>query len=123
MTPLRDAEFNRAHVPGFLRGVPAKEWLCVYPFVRSYEWYLLPEEERSRMLAEHGRKGAAFTGVTANTVASFALGDYAIDPREIVICQLVHLQRHKADDLAAFYERKMTIAVLVEFCAHHGRDF
>lgn len=72
----RDAEFNRAHVPGFLRGIDAKDWLCVYPFVRSYEWYLLPEEERRRMLADHGRKGAAFTGVVANTVASFALGDY-----------------------------------------------
>lgn len=72
----RDAEFNRAHVPGFLRGIPPKQWLCLYPFVRSHEWYLLPEEERARMLAEHGRKGAAFTGVTANTVASFALGDY-----------------------------------------------
>jgi chlorite dismutase len=72
----RDAEFNRAHVPGFLRGVPAKEWLVVYPFVRSYEWYLLPEEDRRRMLADHGRKGAAFTSVVANTVASFALGDY-----------------------------------------------
>lgn len=72
----RDAEFNRAHVPGFLRGVEPKEWLCLYPFVRSYEWYLLPEEERSKMLAEHGRKGAAFREVTANTVASFALGDY-----------------------------------------------
>ncbi len=76
MAVHRDAEFNRAHVPGFLRGLPPKQWLCVYPFVRSYEWYLLPEEERGRMLAEHGRKGAAFTGVTANTVASFALGDY-----------------------------------------------
>ncbi|WP_375385332.1 hydrogen peroxide-dependent heme synthase [uncultured Microbacterium sp.] len=72
----RDAEFTRSHVPGFLRGIAPKRWLCVYPFVRSYEWYLLPEEERRRMLAEHGRKGAAFTGVTANTVASFALGDY-----------------------------------------------
>jgi chlorite dismutase len=72
----RDAEFNRAHVPGFLRGVEAREWLCVYPFVRSYEWYLLPEAERREMLIEHGRKGSAFTGVIANTVASFALGDY-----------------------------------------------
>ncbi len=27
----RDAEFNRAHVPGFLRGIPAKEWLCRLP--------------------------------------------------------------------------------------------
>jgi len=72
----RDAEFNRSHVPGFLRGEHARAWLCVYPFVRSYEWYLLPEEERRTMLAEHGRKGAAFRGVVANTVASFALGDY-----------------------------------------------
>ncbi|HEX5858643.1 MAG TPA: hydrogen peroxide-dependent heme synthase [Microbacterium sp.] len=72
----RDAEFNRQHVPGFLRDIPPKQWLCLYPFVRSFEWYLLPEEERRRMLAEHGRKGAAFTGVLANTVASFALGDY-----------------------------------------------
>jgi chlorite dismutase len=72
----RDAEFNRAHVPAFLRGVEPKQWLTVYPFVRSYEWYLLPEAERSRMLAEHGRKGAAFRSVMANTVAAFALGDY-----------------------------------------------
>ena len=72
----RDAEFNRQHVPGFLRGVEPKQWLCLYPFVRSHEWYLLPEEERRQMLADHGRKGAAHTGVTANTVAAFALGDY-----------------------------------------------
>lgn len=72
----RDAEFNRAHVPGFLRGIEPKDWLCLYPFVRSYEWYLLPEEERRAMLAEHGRRGAAFTDVLANTVSSFALGDY-----------------------------------------------
>ncbi|MBK8446779.1 MAG: chlorite dismutase family protein [Micropruina sp.] len=72
----RDAEFNKAHVPGFLRGERARDWLCVYPFVRSYDWYLLPEEERRAMLAEHGRKGAAFTSVIANTVSSFALNDY-----------------------------------------------
>ncbi|KHK99802.1 chlorite dismutase [Microbacterium mangrovi] len=72
----RDAEFNRAHVPGFLRGIEPKQWLTVYPFVRSYDWYLLPEEDRSRMLRDHGRKGAAFTNVVANTVAAFALGDY-----------------------------------------------
>jgi chlorite dismutase len=76
MAVHRDAEFNKRHVPGYLRGIPAKGWLTVYPFVRSHEWYLLPDEERRTMLADHGRKGAAFTGVTANTMASFALGDY-----------------------------------------------
>ena len=70
------AEFSRSHAPAFMLGKEPKTWLCVYPFVRSYEWYLLPDEERRDMLAEHGRKGSAFTGVLANTVASFALGDY-----------------------------------------------
>ena len=70
------AEFSRSHAPAFMLGKEPRGWLCVYPFVRSYEWYLLPEEERRDMLAEHGRKGSAFTGVLANTVASFALGDY-----------------------------------------------
>lgn len=72
----REAEFNKRHVPGFLRGIEPKNWLTVYPFVRSFEWYLLPDEERSKMLADHGRKGAAFRGAIANTVSSFALGDY-----------------------------------------------
>ena len=72
----RDAEFNRSHVPGFLRGEAARGWLVVYPFNRSYDWYVLPDEERSRMLADHGRKGAAYRSVVANTVAAFALGDY-----------------------------------------------
>jgi chlorite dismutase len=72
----REAEFNKRHVPGFLRGLEPKGWLTVYPFVRSYEWYLLPDEERSKMLADHGRKGAAFRGAIANTVSAFALGDY-----------------------------------------------
>jgi Uncharacterized conserved protein len=76
MAVHRDAEFNKAHVPAFLRGIEPREWLTVYPFVRSHEWYLLPDEERSRMLADHGRKGAAFRSVLANTVAAFALGDY-----------------------------------------------
>jgi hydrogen peroxide-dependent heme synthase len=72
----RPAEFNRSHVPGFMSGAKAKDWLCIYPFVRSYEWYLLPEQERREMLIEHGQAGHKFPGIVSNTVASFALGDY-----------------------------------------------
>lgn len=72
----REAEFNKQHVPGFLRDEPPRAWLCLYPFVRSYEWYLLPAEERAAMLAEHGRAGSAFRDVVANTVSTFALSDY-----------------------------------------------
>lgn len=72
----RPAEFNRAHVPAFLAGESARSYLCVYPFVRSYEWYLLPDGERRALLAEHGQMARGFPDVRANTVASFGLGDY-----------------------------------------------
>jgi chlorite dismutase len=72
----RPAEFSRDHVPSFMLGSEPLGWLCVYPFVRSYEWYLLPEDERRTMLREHGLAGRAFAGVQANTVASFALNDW-----------------------------------------------
>src|SRR4051812_4435730 len=72
----RPAEFNRSHIPAFLADEEPRRWVCVYPFVRSYEWYLLPDEERRFMLAEHGKMARGYPDVRANTVASFALGDY-----------------------------------------------
>ena len=72
----RPAEFNKRHIPAFLAGEEPRGYLCVYPFVRSYEWYLLPDEERRELLAEHGRLARDYPDVRANTVASFALGDY-----------------------------------------------
>ncbi|GAA4970006.1 hydrogen peroxide-dependent heme synthase [Actinoplanes utahensis] len=72
----RPAEFNRSHLPAFLADEEPRPYICVYPFVRSYEWYLLPDEERRQLLAEHGRMARPYPDVRANTVASFALGDY-----------------------------------------------
>ena len=72
----RPAEFNKSHVPAFLADEEPRGYVCVYPFVRSYEWYLLPEAERRAMLAEHGQMARDYPDVRANTVASFALGDY-----------------------------------------------
>jgi chlorite dismutase len=72
----RPAEFNKSHLPAFLAGEPPRQYVCVYPFVRSYEWYLLPDAERRDMLAEHGRLARGYPDVRANTVAAFALGDY-----------------------------------------------
>ena len=51
----RPAEFNKSHVPAFLAEEEARAHVCVYPFVRSYEWYLLDDAERRRLLAEHGQ--------------------------------------------------------------------
>ncbi|PPG23010.1 hydrogen peroxide-dependent heme synthase [Rathayibacter toxicus] len=91
----RDAEFSADHLPAYLRGKAPARWLTVYPFVRSYEWYILPEDERRAMLAQHGRRGSRFRSVLTNTVASFSLGDYewilALEDDELV--NLVDLMR------------------------------
>jgi hydrogen peroxide-dependent heme synthase len=72
----RPAEFNKSHVPAFLAGEPARAYVSVYPFVRSYEWYLLPDDERRELLAEHGQMARGYPDVRANTVPAFSLGDY-----------------------------------------------
>lgn len=72
----RPAEFNKSHIPAFLGDEPPKDFICVYPFVRSYEWYLLPDAERRDMLREHGQQARDYPDVRANTIASFALNDY-----------------------------------------------
>jgi hydrogen peroxide-dependent heme synthase len=72
----RPAEFNKSHVPAFLAGEEPRGYVCVYPFVRSYDWYLLPDEERRGMLAAHGQAARGYKDVRANTVPAFALGDY-----------------------------------------------
>ena len=73
----RMAEFAKVHFPSFMDpAFTRKQWITVYPFVRSYDWYLLPDEERNRMLREHGMLGRDYPQVNANTVAAFALGDY-----------------------------------------------
>ncbi|MEA2243552.1 MAG: hypothetical protein QOD24_3108, partial [Solirubrobacteraceae bacterium] len=72
----REAEFSKDHTPAFMRGASPRGYVCVYPFVRSYDWYLLPAHARAQMLAEHGRMGSEHPEVLANTVSAFALGDY-----------------------------------------------
>ncbi len=72
----RPAEFNKSHLPSFIMGEEPSRWLAVYPFVRSYDWYLMDAQERRQILVEHGMAGRDYPDVRANTVPSFALGDY-----------------------------------------------
>lgn len=95
----RPAEFNRRHLPAFIMGEEPREWISVYPFVRSYDWYLLEPEDRRRILAEHGRAAIGYPDVRANTVAAFTLGDYewmlAFEADDLArIADLMHTMRY-----------------------------
>lgn len=72
----RPAEFNRSHIPAFMADEEPRDYVCVYPFVRSYDWYLLDDVERRAILSEHGQAARTYPDVRANTIASFALNDY-----------------------------------------------
>jgi hydrogen peroxide-dependent heme synthase len=120
----RPAEFNKSHVPAFLAEEEPRAYLCVYPFVRSYEWYLLPDEERRGMLAEHGMMARDYPDVRANTVSSFALGDYewllAFEADELwrIVDLMRHLRgsrarRHVREEVPFFTGRRKPIAELV----------
>jgi len=50
-------------------------YLFVYPFVKTREWYLLPADERWRVMQEHIRVGREYPSVDLNTSYSFGLDD------------------------------------------------
>jgi hydrogen peroxide-dependent heme synthase len=92
----RPAEFNKSHVPAFLAEEEPRPYVSVYPFVRSYDWYLLDPADRRRLLAEHGVMAREYPDVRANTVACFSLNDYewilAFEADELH--RIVDLMRH-----------------------------
>ncbi|SDQ49426.1 hydrogen peroxide-dependent heme synthase [Quadrisphaera sp. DSM 44207] len=121
----RQAEFNARHVPAFMAGEEPRRYLNVYPFVRSYEWYLLPEDERRTMLKDHGMAAMPYPDVRANTVSAFALGDYewllAFEADELHrIVDLMRdlrnteARRHVREELPFFTGRRVPLAELVD---------
>jgi chlorite dismutase len=55
---------------------PSKaKYVFVYPFVKTRPWYLLPKEERQRVMDEHIAIGHKYPSVKINTTYSFGLDD------------------------------------------------
>ena len=103
----RPAEFNKSHVPAFLAEEEPRAYVSVYPFVRSYEWYLMDPSQRRELLAEHGKMAREYPDVRANTVACFSLNDYewllAFEADELH--RIVDLMRHLRGARARLHTR------------------
>ncbi len=121
----RPAEFNKSHIPAFLADEQPRAYVCVYPFVRSYDWYVLDEQDRRDMLREHGEMAREYPDVRANTISAFALGDYewvlAFEADELH--RIVDLMRelrasrarlHVREEVPFYTGPRVTIADLVE---------
>ena len=51
------------------------KYFVVYPFLKTREWYVLPAEERQRMMTRHINVGHKYPSVKINTTYSFGLDD------------------------------------------------
>jgi len=69
------SQYDPTHGPAFVKGIPPKKYLSVYPFTKTPEWFLLTYEERRDLMAEHGKMGAEFPSILTNTVNSFGIAD------------------------------------------------
>ena len=121
----RPAEFNRSHLPAFLADERSHDYAAVYPFIRSYEWYLLEDAERRRLLAEHGAMARDYPDVRANTVPAFALGDYEwmlafeADDLSRIVDLMRHLRgsetrRHVREEVPFYTGRRVEVAELIQ---------
>ena len=121
----RPAEFNKSHIPAFLADETPRPYVCVYPFVRSYEWYLLEDKERRALLAEHGKMARDYPDVRANTVSSFALGDYEwmlafeADELDRIVDLMRHLRgsetrRHVREEVPFYTGRRREIDEIIQ---------
>jgi hydrogen peroxide-dependent heme synthase len=103
----RPAEFNKSHIPAYLADEEPRAYVSVYPFVRSYQWYLLDDDERRKLLAEHGMMAREYPDVRSNTVPCFSLNDYewilAFEADELH--RLVDLMRHLRGSEARLHTR------------------
>jgi len=67
---------NPEHVEDRLHIVPGtSQYLFVYPFVKTRDWYSRPAEQRQEMMDEHIRIGMKYRSVKLHTTYSFGLDD------------------------------------------------
>ena len=67
--PFHDVESRTRLIPG------KRKYLFVYPFVKSRPWYLLPMDERQKIMEEHIKMGNKYPSVKLNTTYSFGVDD------------------------------------------------
>jgi chlorite dismutase len=61
--------------PSFVAGDEARQYVIVYPFIKTREWYLLPVQQRQKLMEEHIEVGKSYPQVVLNTTYSFGIHD------------------------------------------------
>jgi len=59
----------------FVAGEEPRKFVIVYPFTKTREWYLLPKEQRQKMMDQHIDVSEKYPQVILNTTYSFGISD------------------------------------------------
>ncbi len=66
---------RKGRIISFVAGNESKKYVIVYPFTKTREWYLLPQEERQKMMDEHIDVSQKYPDIVLNTTYSFGIDD------------------------------------------------
>lgn len=97
LSVLKPSTYTGKAESSFMKGEKPLRYVIVYPFIKSREWYLLPYEERKKMMEEHALVGKRFPMVRLNTSYSFGLDDQDF------------MLAFETDDIYAFHELVMQL--------------
>ncbi len=100
-------------------------YLIVYPMWKKREWYLLPAEERMRVMRGHIETGKLYPGIEINTAYSYGLDDQefvvsfdADDPGQLL--DLVHELR--GTESSAYTESETPIFTCISTSVERALD-
>jgi chlorite dismutase len=100
-------------------------YFIVYPMWKRRDWYMLPGEERMRIMRDHIAVARRFTGIETNTAYSFGLDDQefvvafdADDPAEFL--DLVHELR--ATESSGYTESETPIFTCISTSLERALD-
>ncbi len=111
--------YTEDHLAAFVKDEAPRQYISVYPFTKTPDWYLLPFEKRRELMVEHGEVGRPFD-VGTNTVQTFGLGDaefiVALESNtlaELVRCvealRKVEVRRYTRLDVPVYLGRRRAI--------------
>ena len=76
LSSVRQSIYSNNNVtPAFMTNEKPMKYTIVYPFIKAREWYLIPFEQRRKMMEEHISVGRKFPQVRLNTSYSFGIND------------------------------------------------
>jgi chlorite dismutase len=92
------------------------KYVIVYPFVKTREWYLLPFEQRKKMMEEHIAVGRKFPQIRLNTTYSFGIDDQdfmlAFETPDLISFQELIMQLRETE-VSRYIERDTPMIVCV----------